>query len=126
MSLSDRFLKQLRHLKKDNPNISDENAIESIHDIFVSTLSYYPSSLVEDLFSEFYLQWNKKGTTPFQAAHFWTNYIDLLEENYNEEEDPFTKEDWLNIKEIVSESGIELDESLLTYIMALVVDRGLI
>ncbi len=53
-------------------------------------------------------------------------YIDVFWKRYDEKEDPIPREDWIFLKEVVNEAAGDLDLKLLTYIMQLIMDKGLI
>ena len=78
-----------------------------------------PQELGQELFSHCYARWEEGS-----GELIFGDVLDLMQQQYDEENDPLSKEDWETIREIVSTYAVDLDMHLVTYIMQLVVERG--
>ncbi|MBN2655499.1 MAG: hypothetical protein JXR86_00455 [Spirochaetales bacterium] len=61
----------------------------------------------------------------FDSAEILADIVDLFNCQYDEETDPLTEDDWVYVRSIVNASADEMDMNVITYIMRLIVDRGL-
>jgi len=122
MDYSDRVFKTVRSILN-SPSLTLEKKIEQLSDTFLQSVAGVPEDLLEELFQQFFIE-NPPGEADLHdRAEIIPDLVDLLYENLDDRRDPFDREQWHTIGEVVSEFGIELDESLLNYIMMRVVEH---
>ena len=128
MHPSERFLHKLRRIKKEGHEQVDAATFrEQVHDAFSHSLSGMPPEMVEEIFEHFYER-SVPTNTPFYIAierlEVLGDVVDLLNNDYDDEADPFTASDWEALRDIVSAYAVELDMSLVNYVMTRVVEHG--
>ncbi|MFP4302249.1 MAG: hypothetical protein ACOC47_02035 [Alkalispirochaetaceae bacterium] len=116
MYTSDRFQKEFRKLRKSE---SPEELLLHLEQRFLRYLPGLPPELGQELFSHCYERWEAGA-----GDLIFGDVLDLMQQQYDEENDPLSDEDWETIREIVSSHAVDLDMHLVTYIMQLVVERG--
>ena len=116
MYTSDRFQKEFRKLRKSE---TSEDFFSELERRFLRYLPGVPQELGQELFSHCYARWEEGS-----GELIFGDVLDLMQQQYDEENDPLSKEDWETIREIVSTYAVDLDMDLVTYIMQLVVERG--
>ena len=116
MYTSDRFQKELQKAKKERPR---EDLYETLEARFLRHLPQLPSELGQELFSHCYRRW-EAGAGDF----IFGDILDLMQQQYDEDNDPLSEEDWETVRDIVSSYAVELDMQLVTYVMRKVVDHG--
>lgn len=116
MYTSDRFQKEFRKLRKSE---TSEDFFSELERRFLRYLPGVPRELGQELFSHCYARWEEGS-----GELIFGDVLDLMQQQYDEENDPLSKEDWETIREIVSTYAVDLDMHLVTYIMQLVVERG--
>jgi len=121
MAQSDRFNSRLKKLKKSDPERSDEKYKNQIKETLFQNLGFLSSEMQEDIFFYF----SEKIEKASELQDILSVIIDIYHEDYDPEERLLSAADWEYIKEITSEFGIELEEKLLTYVMSLILDKGL-
>lgn len=122
MDYSDRVFKTVRSILN-SPSLTLEKKIEQLNGTFLQSVTGVPEDLLEELFQQFFIE-NPPGEADLNdRAEMIPDLVDLLYENLDDRRDPFDREQWHTIGEVVSEFGMELDESLLNYIMMRVVEH---
>jgi hypothetical protein len=116
MYTSDRFQKEFRKLRKSE---SAEDLSSELERRFLRYLPGVPKELGQELFSHCYSRWEEGS-----GELIFGDVLDLMQQQYDEEHDPLTEDDWETIRDIVSTYAVDLDMHLVTYIMQLVVERG--
>jgi len=116
MYTSDRFQKEFRKLRKSE---STEELFSAVERRFLRYLPELPPELGQELFSHCWDRW-EEGTDDL----IFGDVLDLMQQQYDEQNDPLSEEDWEAVREIVSTYAVELDMQLVTYVMQLVVERG--
>lgn len=116
MYTSDRFQKEFRKLRKSE---STENLFPQLERRFLRYLPGLPQELGQELFAHCYERWEGGA-----GDLIFGDVLDLMQQQYDEENDPLSQEDWETIREIVSSYAVDLDMHLVTYVMQLVVERG--
>jgi len=106
-----------------SPGTETEAKVEALRRDFVSSIKGVPEEFLEELFLIFFDKEIVSADELAERANLLPDLVDLIHEDLDDRRDPFRKEDWHQIGELVSEFGTELDESLLTYIMGKVVER---
>lgn len=123
MDTGDRYYKFMRGVVND-PALSAEEKTDKLKKNFFQNVKGVPEEFLEELFSLFFPADSISDKDLLEQAGLIPDLIELLYEDFDDRRDPFSISQWHEIGEVVSEFGIELDESLLNYIMSKVVERG--
>lgn len=121
MSNSNRFSSYVKNLRKKEKELSPDGLLLEIQRSFFNCMSEYPDALRYDLFNHFSETYETR-----EAADLLSRVVELFEMDYEIHEDLFTRADWDLIREAVSDCAIEIDQKVLTYIMKLIVSKGII
>ncbi|MDY7027744.1 MAG: hypothetical protein SVR04_05565 [Spirochaetota bacterium] len=122
MDYSDRVFKTVRSIIN-SPSLTLDTKIEQLNDTFLQSVDGVPGEMLEELFQQLFIE-NPPGEAELNdRAEIIPDLVDLLYGSLDDRRDPFDREQWHTIGEVVSEFGIELDESLLNYIMMRVVEH---
>ena len=121
MIKSEKFHAQLRKERKTNPLRTEKTYRNQIKSAFFRNTDILPEEMREDLF----LYFDEKAKTAPELQEYLSISIDLFNEEYDPEERLFSDGDWEYMKEITAEFGIELDEKILTYVMNIILEKGL-
>ena len=128
MSETDRFSSISRRIKKNFSASGGSATFQQLREAFVSCLPNIPDTLKYDMAIYFCGEYaptdNIDEFTPLSEKLLEAVY--LYEEEYDRIDESFSENDWIYIRESVSEFALELDPDLITYIMRQVVSRGLI
>lgn len=129
MDSAERFYRHLDKLQQANPPVSFRTAVREVQRAFEEAMGSVPETLTEAIYLHFLDSFNH-AELPEEAfveySYRLGPYIDVFWKRYDEKEDPIPPEEWLFLKEAVSEAAGEMDLKLLTYIMQLIMDKGLI
>lgn len=125
MDAGDRLYKRVQSTVHSR-SLSLEAKKAQLKQEFVQSVSGLPAEMLDELFEVLFSSPLSSEEELLQQAETLPDLTELLSESFDERRDPFTREQWHQIGEIVSDFGIDLDESLLTYVMAKVVERGAI
>ncbi|MFQ3620559.1 MAG: hypothetical protein SNJ78_06395 [Spirochaetales bacterium] len=129
MDSAERFYRQLDKMQGLYPQLTFRRAIQEVQRAFEEAMGHVPSTLVEAIFLRFLDSFNQ-SSLPEQSfieySYRLGPYIDVFWKRYDPTEDPISKEEWVFLKEAVSESAGDLDLGLLTYVMQILMDKGLI
>lgn len=125
MFQSTAFQKRLRKIDAGATKQDEEQLIEEVRSAFESSLSFLPGPMQAELF-DFFSRKYRADTASYTVddALFLGEVIDLFTGEYDEEKDPFDREDWDFVKDSIDENALELDMQLVNYVMKLVVDKG--
>jgi len=122
MDYSDRVFRMVRSILN-SPSLTHETKLERLQETFLKSVSGVPAALLEELFQQFFTQDPPTEKELPVRAEILPDLIDLLYENLDERKEVFTREQWHFIGEVVSEFAMELDESILNYVMMRVVEH---
>lgn len=115
---SQNFLAQERHLHKTyTPNT--EEYFTALREIMDRHLRQFPESLVTDLLDHAVANSEDAEQLVTRIA----DTIDLLWMQYDDQNDPFTQNDWHFVRELVDAYAVELEMPLVQYIMERVVEH---
>jgi hypothetical protein len=129
MDSAERFYRQLDKLQQANPPINFRTAIREVQRAFEEAMGSVPETLTEAIYLHFLDSFNHAELPEEKFVTYSYRlgpYIDVFWKRYDEKEDPIPREEWLFLKEAVSEAAGEMDLKLLTYVMQLIMDKGLI
>ena len=128
MSETDRFSSISRRIKKNFSASGGSAVFQQLREAFVSCLPNIPDTLKYDMAIYFCGEYASTDDidefTPLSEKLLEAVY--LYEGEYDRIDETFSENDWIYIRESVSEFALELDPDLITYIMRQVVSRGLI
>jgi hypothetical protein len=125
MDKGDRLYKRVQSTVH-SPSLSVEEKKEGLKKDFVYSLGGLPVGMLDELFEVIFFSQSPTEEELLQQAEILPNLTELLLESFDDRRDPFSSEQWRQVGEIVSDFGSELDESLLTYVMSKVVERGVL
>ena len=126
MSEADRFNSILRGIKKHQQGTDAPKVLQELREGFVSCLPSVPSNLKYDMSIYFCGEYAPGETTDEigMTGDKLQQVVYLLEEDFERIEEDLSENDWAYIRDIVSEFALELDQSILTYVMRQVVAHG--
>jgi hypothetical protein len=119
----------LDKLQQANPPINFRTAVREVQRAFEEAMGSVPETLTEAIYLHFLDSFNHAELPEEKFVTYSYRlgpYIDVFWKRYDEKEDPIPREEWLFLKEAVSEAAGEMDLKLLTYVMQLIMDKGLI
>jgi hypothetical protein len=125
MDAGDRLYKRVQSTVHSR-SLSLEEKQGKLKQEFVQSVGGVPVEMLDELFEVIFFSPISSEEELLQRAETLPDLAELLLESFDERRESFTRQQWHQIGEIVSDFGIELDESLLTYVMAKVVERGAI
>ena len=120
MSESDKFFISLKKIGKSGKDQPVRDRREEIRKAFFTHTTVLPEEMQYDIF-DFYVE---RHTDFEELIKALSVLVDLFTEDYDLDEDNIDSEDWVYIKDVTSDFGYELEESLLTYVMSLVMGHG--
>jgi hypothetical protein len=107
-----------------NPALSTEEKLARLKQNLFQNGGGLPQEFLEDLYEVFFVASPVNEENLAERAELLPELISLINREMDQRKDPFTREQWHEIGEVVSDFGIELDEGFLNYVMARVVERG--
>lgn len=122
MDYSDRVCKTVRSIVN-SPSLTNEAKIDQLNATFIKSVTGVPQALLEELFQQFFPDDLPDEGGLADRAEILPDLVDLLYENLDDRRDPFDREQWHAIGEVIAEFGAELDETLLNYVMTRVVEH---
>lgn len=122
MDAGDRLYKRIQSTVHSH-TLSPEEKRNSLKQDFLRSVAAVPEEMLDELFEVLFFSAVPSEEELHRMAETIPHLTELLLESFDERHDPFTREQWHQIGEIVSDFGVDLDESLLTYVMAKVVER---
>jgi len=123
MDTGDRFYKRVQSTIHSSA-LSVEEKQARLKKDFVYSLKGLPVGMLDELFEVVFFSQPPTEEELLQQAEMLPDLTELLLESFDDRRDPFSSEQWRQLGEIVADFGSELDESLLTYVMSKVVERG--
>jgi len=114
------FYKGLKKIKKNHFAGMGNDIASDIKEMLYRNLDV-EKGICDDL----YFRYCEGKENLFDSAEILADIVDLFNCQYDEEEDPLSEEDWMYVRNIVNASADEMDMDVITYIMRLIVDRGL-
>ncbi len=123
MDLGDRSYKYVQGVIH-NPAFSLEQKMEKLRGNLLQNTGGHRKDFVEELFSVFFLSTPLTEEDLPERAVLVPAIVSLINEVFDDANDPFSRKQWHEIGEVASDFGTQLDESLLNYVMSRVVERG--
>ena len=121
---SERFLARISKFRKSNRTEPVDTQIAMIRNAFIDMNRHLPASLLEGLIEHFTMHLAEgPEDSAFDRCEKLADVIDVLHEEYDNNNDPLDAEDWAPISEAVSDHADSLDMGFVTYIMMLAVDH---
>lgn len=119
MQAIDKFHSDLASTLKRAGAAPDAQRLEALRQFFYTEFRSVPEEALAGLFTTFLEKW-RDGE---EAALAWLGGVSsLLMMDYDGT--PFTKDEWVDIKESIVLGEDEIDLELLSYVMGLVLDHG--
>lgn len=112
-----------RGLKKIKKNYFRDKGQDIERDI--KNLLYKNLDVDEGLCDDLYYRYCDGSENIFDSAEILADLVDVFNGQYDEVIDPLKEEDWVYIKNIVNASAEDMNMESMTYIMKLLVERGL-
>ena len=129
MDSSERFYRHLDKMKNLSSSLTFRNAVREVQSAFEEAMGNVPDQLPEAIYLYFLDSFNQAELPEEKFVEYSYRlgpYIDIFWRRYDEKEDPLSEEEWVFLKEAVSDAAGEMDLDLLTYIMQIILDKGLI
>lgn len=123
MDIGDRSYRYVQAVVH-NPALSTEEKLARLKQNLFQNGGGLPQEFLEDLYEVFFVASPVNEENLAERAELLPELISLINREMDQRKDPFTREQWHEIGEVVSDFGIELDEGFLNYVMARVVERG--
>ncbi|MBB6481907.1 hypothetical protein [Spirochaeta isovalerica] len=114
------FYRGLKKIKK-NHFAGKVNDVEAE----IKEMLYRNLNLDDSVCDDIFFRYCSEKENLFDSAEILADIVDLFNRQYDEDTDPLTEEDWIYVRNIVDASAEEMDMDVITYIMRLIVDRGL-
>jgi hypothetical protein len=111
----------MKNLRKKEKELSSDGMLLEMQRSFFNCMNDYPDTLKYDLFNYFSSEYEGR-----EAADLLSRVVELFEMDYEIYDEIFTPADWDLIREAVSDCAIEIDQNVLTYVMKLIVSKGII
>lgn len=112
-----------RGIKKIKKNFFAQNTTDVERDI--KDLLYKNVDVSESVCDDIYFRYCSNGENLFDSAAHLSDIVDLFNGEYDEINDPLKEEDWIYVRNVVNACADEMNLEIVTYIMRLIVDRGL-
>ncbi len=129
MDSSERFYRHLDKMKNLSSPLTFRNAVREVQSAFEEAMGNVTDQLPEAIYLHFLDSFNQEELPEEKFVEYSYRlgpYIDIVWKRYDEKEDPLSEEEWAFLKEAVSDAAGEMDLDLLTYIMQIILDKGLI
>lgn len=116
------FYKGIKKIKKTfySQNLKEADVIGEMKDLLYKNLKV-DDSICDDLF----FRYCGDRENLFDSAFILSDIVDLFNGEYDEVNDPLEEADWIYVRTVVNSCADEMDLEIVTYIMRLIVDRGL-
>lgn len=115
-----RYVKGVVH----NPSLSMDEKLDRLKQNLLQNGGGLPEEFIEDLYTVFFVTQPPSEDELLERAELIPDLVSLINRDLDSRRDLFTKEQWHEIGEVVSDFGIQLDEAFLNYVMSRVVERG--
>lgn len=119
MDISKYYSKNISKVFKKNFDKDLESFKSEFISIFVDSCRILPEDVSSEIFNRFVTYSDRDYK---DALYNLVNFFELLEENYDIDNDPFTEDEWDYIKMVVNDSNEELGLDLVKYIMQVMLD----
>ncbi|MFP4377828.1 MAG: hypothetical protein ACLFP4_12365 [Spirochaetales bacterium] len=126
MFSSDRFLKRLAKLRKEQRDAPREEQVELTRELFLGFMRSLPPQMADEVFDSFndrIVERMGEDELYFDAARYLADVADLFAEQYDTEHDPLVRDDWVMVGEIVNDFALDLEMETVNYVMRLVVEH---
>ena len=91
----------------------------------IKELLYKNLSIDDSICDDLYFRYCEESENLFDSAFVLSDVVDLFNGEYDEVHDPLKESDWIYIRTVVNSCADEMNLEIVTYIMQLIVDRGL-
>ncbi len=103
---------------------SVEEKRKRIEDLFVRSLITLPKGMGKDLFGYYLTRTGKSVENLRNLAYHLIDVVDLFNGEYDEKNDPVDEGEWIVIRDLTNAYAVDIEEDILTSVMALVVEKG--
>ncbi len=103
---------------------SMEEKRKKIEDLFVRSLITLPKGMGKDLYGYYLTRTGKTVENLRNLAYHLVDVVELFNEAYDTKKDPLDEGEWTVIRDLVNAYAADIEEDILTYVMALVVEKG--
>ncbi len=114
------FYRGIKKIKKNFYSQKTENVEGDIKDLLYKNMPV-SQSVCDDLF----FKYCSDSENLFDSAQLLSDIVELFNGEYDETNDPLEEDDWIYVRTVVNACADELNLELVTYIMRLIVDKGL-
>ena len=118
---SQRFIAQEDRLRK-KIALESDRYISELEQLFQNSAPHLPPGLMSDLF----VHGTQSRGTPDERRQTLGDLLDLLWLQYDDAADPLDGNDWSTIRDVVDQYAMDLDMSLVQYVMERVMSHNAI
>lgn len=122
MHKKDKFFTDADRRKPSPDNGFSER--EGIKKTFLSHLPVLPDEMVNDIFGYFYSAYGENPAEKLRMQEKLGALVCLFSMDFTEEDDCLSLDEWKTISQITDDFALELDDTLLMYIMSRAVEKG--
>jgi hypothetical protein len=129
MYISDRYLKQVRKIRRNSQDKSEERLLAEIREAFLVQFNQLPANMRHDLFNAFveiYFDSDTRFRDVFEFAEHLGALIDLYNREFDDPNRKMTDQEWMVVKNLTDDFAEELDIETLTYVMNQLLSGGYI
>ncbi|HUX52093.1 MAG TPA: hypothetical protein VMW73_14970 [Spirochaetia bacterium] len=127
MFASERFRRHVNKIRKEFRTSPESEMVSQIRRGFDFCLTSIPAVMRDDIFEYLvgrFADRKTRYTDILQYTDYMGDFIDLLNLDYDEHQDPILTDDWDYVRELMNEFAGDLDMDLVNYVMELVVRKG--
>jgi len=127
MFASERFRRQVNKIRKEFRTAPEGELLAQIRNAFDLCLASIPAVMRDDIFEYLvgrFADRKSRYADLLMYTDYMGDFIDLLNVDYDEHQDPIFADDWDYLREVVTEFAGDLDMDLVNYAMELVVRKG--
>lgn len=119
MDISKIYSKRIGKIFKANHDKDLSFFKDEFKPVFIDCMRDLPEDIAEEMFNKFVIYSERDFK---DGLYNLINLFELFEENYDIENDPFSKEEWDYIKLIVNDCSDDIDMEVIKYIMQVLLD----
>jgi len=122
MSSSRILYRGIERVLKGKEPVEEEK--KKIANLFIQSLVTIPEGMGRDLFSYYLARTGKSEENLRNLAYHLVEVVDLFNGEYDDKNNPLDEGEWLIIRDLMNAYAAEIEEDILTYVMALIVEKG--
>ena len=112
------FITHVSKLKKHTGG-DEASFVRALEEQFTRQLSHLPADLTADMFGHC----TTTRTSADEQIQVLADMLDLMHQQYDDDADPLTVEDWQALRDIIDQYALDLQMELVQYVMERVVSH---